>query len=301
MSLKKQFQFKDRLIKGVDTEGRFKISVVKTTDVVRTAQKNHDLSLLNRVLLGRTLTAAMLLASELKGEERIHIKLEGNGPVKMLVAEANRAGEIRGYAQNPGAQLDYSHPEATIGDGLGVGLLTVSKILYNRAEPRTSTIQLVKGDIISDLAHYMVQSEQIPSAFLLDVGLDDDGEVSQAGGVLIQRLPGAEESTMETLQKTLKSLPPVTHFFENRNYIDTLMEAATQPFRIKELDRQPVHFFCRCTPERFKNALLLLSYEELKEMDGRSQELSCFYCGKKHTVSKEEFHSIVESAQARLN
>lgn len=301
MSLKKQFQFKDRLIKGIDVDGQFKISVVKTTDVVQTAQTNHGLSLLNTVLLGRTLTASMLLASELKGEERIRLKLEGSGPVGMLLAEANRVGEIRGYSQNPTAELDYSNDHTVLGDGLGLGVLTVSKTLYNEAEPRTSTIQLVEGDVISDVAHYMAQSEQVLSAVLLDVSLQDDGKIGQAGGLLIQRLPEADESSMETLQKTLSDLPPISELFKQGEYIDSVMKRAAKPFNVKELDRQPVHFFCRCTPDRFKNALSMLSYEDLKEMKGESQEVVCHYCGSKLMVSEEEIGSMAETARAKLN
>lgn len=301
MSLKEQFKFNDRLIKGIETGGRFKISVVKTTDVVQTAKENHGLSLLNTVLLGRTLTAAMLLASELKGEERIKLRLEGNGPVGMLVAEANRAGEIRGYSQHPLVELDYTQPDVSIGDGIGLGLLTVSKILYNEAEPRTSTIEIIEGDILSDMAHYMAQSEQVLSAFLLDVSLKDNGDVNQAGGILIQRMPESEESVMKKLQETVKELPPVSDFLENGEYIDVVMKKACKPFTVKELDRQPVHFFCRCSTEKFKNALSLLSYQDLKELKGEDQEMICHYCGTKHTVSKQEIYSIVESAKAKLN
>lgn len=302
MSLsKEQFKFNDRLIKGIETGGRFKISVVKTTDVVQTAKENHGLSMLNTVLLGRTLTAAMLLASELKGEERIKLHLEGNGPVGMLVAEANRVGEIRGYSQHPAVELDYSEPNVSIGDGLGLGLLTVQKILYNEAEPRTSTIEIVEGDILSDMGHYMAQSEQVLSAFLLDVSLKDNGDVNQSGGILIQRLPDTDESVMEKLQKTLMKLPPVSKLLEDGQYIDVIMERACKPFSVKELDRQPVHFFCRCSTGKFKNALSLLSYEDLKELKGEDQEMVCHYCGTKHIVSEEEIYSIVESAKAKLN
>lgn len=298
---KEQFKFNDRLIKGIEEEGRFKISVVKTTDVVQTAKENHGLSMLNTVMLGRTLTAAMLLASELKGEERIKLQLEGNGPIGLLVAEANRVGEIRGYSQNPAVELDYGQPDVTIGDGIGIGLLTVSKTLYNEAEPRRSTIEIIEGDVLSDMAHYMAQSEQVLSAFLLDVSLKDNGDVNQAGGVLIQRLPEADESVMETLQKTVQELPPVSSLLKDGQYIDTIMEKACKPFKVKELDRQPVDFFCRCSTDKFKNALTLLSYEDLKELKGEDQEMVCHYCGSKHTVSEEEIYSIVESAKAKLN
>ncbi|PWN05804.1 Hsp33 family molecular chaperone HslO [Rhodohalobacter mucosus] len=301
MSLKEEFKFKDRLIKGIHPGGQFKISVVKTTDVVQAAKENHHLSLLNTVILGRTLTAAMLLASELKGEERIQVRLDGNGPIGMVVAEANRVGEVRGYVQNPTAELDYSESNVDIGDGVGLGILTVSKTLYNEAEPRTSTIELVKGDVIADMAHYMVQSEQVLSAFLLDVSLDDKGNVKQAGGLLVQRLPEAEDESMETLQKTVASMPPVSEMLADGKYIDDIMHLACTPFDVKELDRQPVHFFCRCSPVRFKNALSLLSYDDLKEMEGESQEIICHYCGNRHTIPKDEIRSIIEKARAKLN
>ncbi|MDX1592248.1 MAG: Hsp33 family molecular chaperone HslO [Balneolaceae bacterium] len=301
MSLKEQFKFKDRLIKGIHTDGQFKISVVKTTEVVQTAKDNHQLSLLNTVLLGRTLTAAMLLASELKGEERIQVRLEGSGPAGMIVAEANRVGEIRGYVQNPSAELDYSDQDVSIADGIGLGILTVSKTLYNEAEPRTSTIELVKGDVTADMAHYMAQSEQILSAFLLDVSVDDEGNVNQAGGLLIQRLPEAEEESVEKLQKTVASLPPVSEMLSDGKYIDDIMHLACTPFNVKELDRQPVHFFCRCSPKRFRNALSLLSYDDLKEMEGESQEIVCHYCSNRLTIPKEEIRGIIEKAKARLN
>ena len=63
---KENFLFKDRLVKGVTKDGHFKISVVKTTTLVNEARDRHGLSLLATVILGKTLTAAALLASELK-------------------------------------------------------------------------------------------------------------------------------------------------------------------------------------------------------------------------------------------
>ncbi len=301
MSLKESFKFKDRLIKGISPEGYFRVSVVKTTDVVRTAQQRHNLSLINTLLLGRTLTAAMLLASELKGEERLSLRLEGNGPVGMVTGEANRTGEIRGYSRKPQAELDYSDPGLSIGDGLGVGLMTVSKILYNEAEPQKSTIQLHKSDITTDVAHYLAQSEQVPSAILLDMNIGENGHVIEAGGLLVQRLPGAPENVVEKLQQRLKSFDKVSDLLEKGDYIDDIMIRAVKPYNVKELDRQPVHFFCRCNRDRFISALSMLSYSDLKEMEGESQEMVCHYCNNRINVSKEEIGELAATAHAKLN
>ncbi|WP_205720008.1 Hsp33 family molecular chaperone HslO [Fodinibius halophilus] len=301
MISKDDFITKDRLIKGISKNGHLKISVVKTTDVVKTAQKKHNLSLLNTVLLGRALTATALMASELKGEERVKMRIEGKGPVGLLAAEANRVGEVRGYVQNPHVELDYSREDVDISDALGVGVLTFSKILYNEAEPRTSSIELISGNVTDDLAYYMVQSEQIPSAVLLDVGMTDEGKVNEAGGLIIQRMPDAPEGTIEELQEKMLEFESIDTLLAEGNYIDDIMEMAMDPIEVKELDRQPVDFFCRCTRERFINALAMLGYEDLKEISDEGQELVCHYCNEQYNITQEEIEKLLMETKAKMN
>lgn len=301
MISKEDFIQKDRLIKGISKDGHLKISVVKTTDVIKTARQNHNLSLLNTVLLGRALTGTMLLASELKGEERIKMRIEGEGPVSLLVAEANRVGEVRGYVQNPQAQLEYYKPETDIGDGLGVGVLTISKTLYNEAEPQHSSIELISGNITDDIAYYMVQSEQVPSAVLLDVGLDNKGEITEAGGLLIQRMPDAPEGAIDKLQEKLLNFDSISSMLANGQYIDDIMLKAMAPMEVKELDRQPVDFFCRCTRKRFVNALAMLGYEDLKEISDEGQELVCHFCNERYNVTQEEIEDLLMQTKAKMN
>ena len=300
MLSKEKFKNKDRLIKGISENGHLKISVVKATDALQTAKTKHDLSLLNTVLLGRTMIGSLLLASELKGEERIRVRAEGDGPSQLIVAEANRVGEVRGYAQVPDAQLNYNGDDQ-ISDGIGIGVLTVSKTLYNEAEPQHSSIELINGNITDDLAYYMVQSEQVPSAILLDVGIDEEGEVTEAGGLLIQRLPDAPEDTIDQLQEKLKNFTSIDELLSQGDYIDDIMEKAMDPVAVKELDRQPVDFFCRCSRKRFVNALAMLSYEELKEMSDEGQELVCHFCNEHYNVSKEEIGDLLQETKAKMN
>lgn len=301
MISKEDFIQKDRLIKGISTDGHLKISVVKTTDVVKAAREKHNLSLLNTVLLGRALTATMLMASELKGEERIKMRIEGKGPVGLLVAEANRVGEVRGYVQNPQLELDYSQPDVQLGDGLAVGVMTLSKTLYNEAEPRNSSIELVKGNITDDVAYYMVQSEQVPSAVLLDVGVNENGEVTEAGGLLIQRMPEAPEGAIEKLQQKMLQFDSINQMLSNGQYIDDIMEKAMSPIKVKELDRQPVDFFCRCNRKRFIKALAMLNYEDLKEISDEGQELVCHFCNERYSVTQQEIEDLLIKTKAKMN
>jgi len=296
-----EFQFKDRIIKGITTDGNFKISVVKTTDVVREAAERHELSLLAKVILGKAMTATMLLASELKKEERVQLRMDGNGPLGCVIAEANSTGEVRGYVGNPDADIDYSKADVTLGDGIGVGVFTFTKTLYDEAVPRTSSIEILTGDVTADVAYYLVQSEQIPSAILLDVGFDENGNLTQSGGLLLQRLPNASEGQIDMLQERLASFPPIDQLLEDGQYIDTIMEKSVSPIKVKELSRLPVDFFCRCSRERFLDALSLLSINDLKELKGETQEIVCQYCNNKEEISTDEISTLITEAQAKLN
>ncbi|MDR9387655.1 MAG: Hsp33 family molecular chaperone HslO [Balneolaceae bacterium] len=295
------FKFKDRLIKGVSPEGDFKISVIKTTDTVCEAIQRHECDPLASIILAKTLTGASLLASELKGEERVQLQLEGDGPLGSVIAEANRVGEVRGYVKHPKAQLPDHSGEPRLEEGLGLGILTVFKTLYNEAEPRMSTIELVVGDVTTDIAYYMVQSEQIHTAIRLDVKMADDGSIAHAGGLMIQKLPGADQKVIDHLQEHLKSMTPVSDSLEEGYYIDEIMVQALDGSPVKELDRQPIDFFCRCSRDRFRNGLAMLPMEELESLKGESQELVCHFCNQKEIFTKEEIDRLVLEAKATLN
>ncbi len=300
MGSKEDFLRKDRIIKGITVEGDFRIAVVKSTDVIKEARRRHNLSLLNSVLLGRTLTGGMLLASNLKGEERINMQLEGNGPIGQLAVEATSNGEIRGYSQNPQLELNYEETE-DIGEALGLGVLSFSKILYNEARPITGTVELQKGDINTDIAHYLFQSEQVPSAISIDVGIDENGEITEAGGLIVQAMPEAKDDIKAKLEENISKMMPLPVRLQQGEYIDEIMHSVMAPRQIKELDRYPVHFFCRCNRDRFKNALSMVNLEDLEEMKHEGQELVCHFCGERYQVSKDEIRELVNEAKVRLN
>lgn len=245
------------------------------------------------------MTASLLLASELKGEERIQLRFDGDGPVGMILAEANSVGEVRGYVRHPKAVL--TGEGADLGKGIGIGVLNVSKTLYNEAEPRNSSIEIIHGDIVQDIAFYLAQSEQIPSAVMLDVSLDEKGAIHQAGGLFIQRLPGAKSGVMDTLSEHLKSFPSIAALLEDDVYIDVIMQKAAGEFNVRELDRRPVHFFCRCSRERFIRGLAMLSYDELRELEGEPQELVCQYCGTREKIGTDIIGQLALEAKAALN
>jgi molecular chaperone Hsp33 len=119
--------------------------------------------------------------------------------------------------------------------------------------------------------------------------------------LLVQRLPGAPEEVIKHLQNRLQSFGKVSDLLEKGQYIDEIMKKAVEPYKVRELEKQPVHFFCRCNRDRFLSALSMLSYDDLRDMEGESQEMVCHFCNRKVNVSREEIQSLVETARAKMN
>ena len=190
----------------------------ETTDIVEEARRRHGLSPTATAALGRAMTGALLLAQLLlkTPKERITLRVEGTGPLGGLVVEADAFGHVRGYVKNPRAEVPLREDgKLNVGELVGAGALRVDRSLPS-GEVYTSTVPLVSGEIAEDLAHYLWQSEQIPSAVLLGVRVKGEGEVEVAGGVAVQVMPGAKEEVLGRLEANLKDLPGLTPLLRER-------------------------------------------------------------------------------------
>lgn len=289
--LKKTYQHRDRVVRAMSGNGMFRIAVAKTTDTTEQARIKHDLDPLLSYLLGKTLTSSILLSSFLKGEERVIVQAEGTGRVKLIFAEAMQVGEVRGFVVIDESQ---SMP-ASLSDALSTGFLKVSKILYEKQEPVTGIVELVRGDIASDLSYYFEQSEQIVTAVNLGVTINDDGEIVHSGGIIVQAMPGAELPAIVEVQRSLEEMPPIEELLDSGYSPEEILRQA-MPFPIEVVNNTPVDFFCRCSLERFMSKLLTLGKEELLSMQAEGQrELVCQYCSSSYELTDEHFSKLINS------
>lgn len=298
-ALKKEFQLRDRVVRVLSEDGYFRAVAVKNTTTAKTFQEKHHLDRLTSFLLARALSAATMMSSFLKGEERIILEFEGAGPVSRIYAEAMQVGESRGFVVlSPNAE---NIPINEIGDALGAGILRVSRILFNQAEPITSMVTLAKGDIATDLAQYFVNSEQIPTAVILDVEYNDDGTISQSGGVMVQALPGYSDSQLKDVYEELMKIRTIAGLYsQNYNPRDVLKDVL--PFDFKLISSSQVDFFCRCSKEGFMDKLLTLGISELKSMKEQGEnELVCQYCNTHYILEPADFNKLIEESKAKNN
>ncbi|WP_243030351.1 Hsp33 family molecular chaperone HslO [Thermus altitudinis] len=293
-----------RILRGLAGEGQLRVVAADTGDVVEEARRRHGLSPTATAALGRALTGALLLAQLLlkTPKERLTLRIEGTGPLGGLLAEADAFGQVRGYVKNPQAEVPLREDgKLNVGELVGAGVLRVDRSLPN-GEVYTSTVPLVSGEIAEDLAHYLWQSEQIPSAILLGVRVKGEGEVEVAGGVAIQVMPDTPEEVLSRLEANLSGIKGITPLLQEG--LEAALERLLSGLGFARTDLRalgyplneiPARFQCRCSREKALEALVFFTPEEREDMivkDGGA-EVVCHWCGEVYRFSPEEIRSLV--------
>ncbi len=278
----------DSLTKIISLSGKVLGVACDTTQLVSEACKRHDVGPTAAAALGRALTGAVLLAALLKDKQNVQLKFEGNGPLGKIVTEAGYTGWVRGFIGSPLADVPLRDGRIDIISGLGrAGFLTVTKDIGMKKK-YTGTVQLYTSEIGEDIAYYLAESEQIPSAVSLGVHLESDGNITAAGGFLIQSLPPADEDIVATLEKEVHRISPVTSLLQAGKSPEEILSALFAKIPHKAIDQKELHYQCSCSHEKMKKVLQTLNLEDLDYLLQLNEETSvqCEFCRDKYVFDK---------------
>ncbi|HEY8875427.1 MAG TPA: Hsp33 family molecular chaperone HslO [Desulfosporosinus sp.] len=287
----------DELLIGTMLEGKARWVAVRTTDTVEEARRRHGMSPVATAALGRLMTGTLILASSLKGDESITVRLLGDGPLGGVVAVGNAQGEVRGYVHEPLVDLPLKDSgKLDVGAAVGLGELAVSRSLQN-GEVYTGMVPMVSGEIAEDLVHYLLTSEQIPSAMLLGVLVEKDYHVAGASGFLIQPLPGATEEDIQAIERQLGQLGVgISELVAKSQSMDKMLDQLMGQIPYHVLERRTVGFSCTCSKERLSNTLASMGEKEIADLiaDGKA-EMVCHFCNEHYPFTLEELQQIYEN------
>jgi len=281
---------KDHLIRIMTADGSLRATAAVTTVLVEEARRRQGTDPTATVAIGRLATGAALLGSLLKGEQRLALTIEGNGPLQKLHAETDASGHLRASIRNPVAGLPPSEGRFDVAGAVGrAGFLHLVKDLGLK-EPYRGVVQLYSSEIAEDIAYYLTTSEQIPSSVALGVSLSADGSVAAAGGFLVQAMPGCDDSLIPLIEQRLTTLPPVSSLLRDGVGPAAILEHlfAGIPYNLQE--ETDLVFRCGCSRQQVRRVLLALGKEELQQLADRQEAttVTCEFCKEPYNFPPDE-------------
>lgn len=291
----------DSLIKALAYNQEIRIYVINATDMVEEARKVHDTWSTITAALGRAMIGTTLLGATLKNEQdKLTVRINGDGPVGHIVADSNMHGDTKAYAANPHVNMELNEKgkldvKGVVGEN---GMFTVSKN-QGLKTPFTGQVPIVSGELAEDFTYYMAVSEQTPSAFGLSVLVNPDESVRVAGGFMIQVLPGASDETIDALEKTIQQIPQVSDTLDKNNDLESILVQLVGEENYQILEEMPVSFKCDCSKERFSKAIISLGQNEIEQMidEDDGAEAVCHFCQSKYQFDAVELEMLIEEAK----
>ncbi|MBU5363522.1 MAG: Hsp33 family molecular chaperone HslO [Enterococcus sp.] len=285
----------DYLVKALAYGGFVRAYAVNATETIAEAQRRHDTWNTSSAALGRTMIGALMLGATLKGEDKMTVKIEGNGPAGAIVVDSNGKGEVKGYIKNPHISLPLNEVgKIDVRGAVGTeGMFTVIKDLGLK-EPFSGQTPIVSGEIGEDFTYYLAVSEQIPSAVGVSVLVDTDDSIKTAGGFMIQIMPGASDEIIDQIEARLKETARISTLLDDGQTPEEILQKLLATDDVEFLETLPVRFKCDCSKEKFASAIITLGAEQIQELidQDHGAEAVCAFCNNKYEYSEADLYEL---------
>lgn len=291
----------DYIVRAIAANGQIRAFAATTKNLVEEAKNRHNTSPIATVALGRLLTGGAMMGTMMKNDaDIVTIQIKSDGPIGAMTVTADAKGRVKGFVKNPQVMLPLKNGKLDVAGALGIGVLSVIKDIGLK-EPYVGDTILVTSEIADDLTYYFATSEQVPSSVGLGVLMNKDNTVTQAGGFIIQLLPGASEETVNLLEKRIAEVKSVTDLLEKGMTPEQILEFILRDMDLNILDKINTQFYCNCSKDRVSKAVMSTGAEEIQQMidDNEPIEVNCHFCNSHYTFSVEELKEMLEAVNRK--
>ena len=211
----------DYIVRATAADHSIRAFAITSKNIVEEARKDHNTSPVITAALGRLLSGAAMMGTMMKGEkDLLTVQIQCQGPAQGLTVTADSAGHVKGFPRVADVELPPNAlGKLDVGGALGLGVMSVIKDMGLK-EPYVGQTILVSGEIAEDLTYYYATSEQTPSSVALGVLMNKDNTVRQAGGFIIQLMPGASDAVISALEEKIKEIHSITTLLDVGNTPD---------------------------------------------------------------------------------
>lgn len=247
-----------------------------------------------RGLLGETLAASALLTGNIKLDGGLSIELKSAGALRLLFAECNDHGRLRGLAR-----WHDPLPESLVLRELPEAILAITIGNVERGQRYQGLVDLQHAGLAEALENYFVQSEQLPARILLAA----DGE--QAVGLMLQKMPdvGGHDAVRDADAWNRVLLLTATLGIEELlgSAPEQLLYRLYHEESVQLFEPRPLAFGCSCSRERVATMLHSLGREEVEaalQARGGEIEVICEFCAQHYHFDRIDAEHLLSSGAA---
>ncbi|MCY1591242.1 Hsp33 family molecular chaperone HslO [Staphylococcus pettenkoferi] len=286
----------DYIVKALAYDEQIRAYSALTTETVQEAQTRHYTWPTASAALGRTMTATLMMGAMLKGDQKLTVTVDGQGPIGKITADADGKGNVRGYVSQPQTHFPLNDAgKLDVRRAVGVdGALSVVKDVGMK-DYFTGSSPIVSGELGDDFTYYFAKSEQVPSSVGLGVLVNPDNSIKAAGGFIIQVMPGADDKVISQLEDAISNMTPVSKLIEQGLTPEEILEEVLGKDNLQILETMPAQFECNCGHDKFLNAIRSLGEAEIESMikEDHGAEAQCHFCRNKYHYSEEELRDLL--------
>ncbi|PCJ59230.1 MAG: hypothetical protein COA79_11055 [Planctomycetota bacterium] len=262
------------------TTTNYRIALVRCS---QTAQLigNEQHKLTNKPLsyFSDGMVAALLLATQLKGNGVLSYEFDSDGPFDNYRCDATPLGYIR--AMIPSSTFDKISTWDNKSPLIGKGNLYIGKKINQTKKPYQSVIKLVSENLTLNTIYYLKISEQINGIIHLCTMVKNN-KVIHSDGFLVEELPGTTDEDRTRMENQINSIKEPGILFQNQDEDDVIIKRLLGNLTYNHIKDFDINFACPCTEKRFSQNLALISRNELNSLTDESDEIitECDFCKK---------------------
>ena len=294
-----ELRSKDKLYSFILVDANIRGTIIYGTHLVNEMRINHELGILEALVLGHAYMGIALMTSNIKKNDRLALKINCSGPIKGLYVESNSYGEVRGHLKANPIPIEKPLDNFNLSPFFGNGYLEVIHYPEYAKQPYIGHVKLKYKNIASDLANYYIESEQTPTYFNLSIKFDKNGVITGAGGLLLQTLPDANNEIVDKLENIVKNFPSIGEEFSKNNTPEYLINKNLKEFQPKILSNKRIEFFCPCNERSMMNMISNLeknTKEDIIRNGPFPLEIKCHNCNTIYSFSRKDLQKISRSS-----
>lgn len=279
--------------------------IVRLGDVLDQILDAHDYPLPIAHLVAETTVLAIALSSMMKYNGIFTLQAQGDGPIRMLVADVTSDGAVRACAsfdadRFESARVKLAALKTTEGDQnhlaqyLGKGHMAFTVDQGQHTDRYQGIVELRGASMVDCVQHYFTQSEQIGTGIKMAVGRRD--EQWRAEAIMLQNMPEEGVQPIGNLDEDdwRRAMVLLDSCTENEFLAPDIgaSELLVRLFHeegVRVYDRKEIYHECRCDEERVLNILVTMDIDDVQDASIAGDiEMICEFCSRKYVFSEKE-------------